>query len=52
MMEAPVVAGHEMGKDGHEVKIVKMLLIMLATGAMTSQQQMTGITRSIQVMDK
>ena len=52
MMEAQVVVGPEMAKDGLEVKTAKMLLIMLVTGEMTSQQQMTGIMRSIQVMDK
>ena len=53
MTVALVVAGHGMAKEGREADpIAKMLLIMLVTGVMTSLQQMTGITRSIQVIDK
>jgi hypothetical protein len=51
MMEAQVVVVPEMVKEGlEEDPIVKMLLIMLEIGVTTFQQQMTGITRSIQVI--
>jgi hypothetical protein len=53
MMVAQVVEDHEMAKEGQEGEtIVKMLLIMLEIGAMSSQLQTIGIIRSIQDLSR
>jgi len=48
MVVAQAGVSREMAKEGHEGETVKMLLTMLETGVMISQQQMIGITRSTQ----